>query len=349
MISFKNDYSEGCIPEIMALMNQSNLIQSIGYGEDKYCQKARVLIQKKLGNDTCDIHFVVGGTQANLIVISSMLRPYEALIAVNSGHVNVHETGAIEATGHKVVTVEGVDGKICVEDIKRACLYHEDEHMVKPAMVYISNATEIGTIYSKQELQDIRNVCNELGLYLFMDGARLGSALASVENDLEFYDLCTYCDVFYIGGTKNGALFGEAIVIVNDTLKKDFRYMIKQRGGMLAKGRLLGIQFVGLFDTDCYVAISKHANELAMRLQDAFESCGYSLFIKTSTNQIFPILPNDVIQMLAENFQFQNWEVVNESNTAMRFVTSWATKEEDVDAFIQVLESSTCHKKYGIQ
>lgn len=339
MISFKNDYSEGCIPEIETLMIQSNLIQSVGYGEDEFCQKARALIHKKLRNDTCDIHFVVGGTQANLTVISSMLRPYEAVIAVNSGHVNVHETGAIEATGHKVVTIEGCNGKVCVTDIKNACLYHEDEHMVKPAMVYISNATEIGTLYTKQELQAIRAVCDELGLYLFMDGARLGSALASDENDVEFHDLCTYCDVFYIGGTKNGALFGEAIVIVNETLKKDFRYMIKQRGGMLAKGRLLGIQFVGLFETNRYVIIAKHANELAMKLQAAFEECGYPLFIKTSTNQIFPILPNDVIRTLEENFQFQKWEIVDDTHTAMRFVTSWATKSEDVDLLIQVLTS----------
>lgn len=241
MYSFRNDYSEGAYPEILKRLSEENKKQHLGYGEDEICKEAKKRVHQKLKNDECDIHFLVGGTQTNLTVISSALRPFEAVITVDSGHINVHETGAIEATGHKVIVVKGKDGKITPDGIHQAVKIHTDEHMVKPKMVYISNATEIGTIYTKKELEEIRKVCDEYKLYLFMDGARLGAALTSSENDLRFEDLCTYCDVFYIGGTKNGALFGEAIVIVSDKLKSDFRYMIKQRGGMLAKGWLIGV------------------------------------------------------------------------------------------------------------
>lgn len=345
MISFKNDYSEGCITEIMDLMQNTNMMQSVGYGEDEFCEKAKKILHYQLKNEQCDIHFLAGGTQANLTIISAMLRPYEAVIAVKSSHINVHETGAIEATGHKVIIASGKSGKLTVDGIREAYHIHEDEHMVKPAMVYISNATEIGTIYTKNDLRALRAVCDELGLYLFMDGARLGSALASVDSDLKMKDLCVLCDVFYIGGTKNGALFGEAVVIVNDTLKTNFRYMIKQRGGMLAKGRLLGIQFVGLFETKQFLKIAKHANEMALRLQDAFQELGYLLYIKTSTNQIFPIMPNTVIEELSKKYQFQKWEEMDENNTAMRFVTSWATKDEDVEMFIKDLHKINKNKK----
>lgn len=335
MYSFRNDYSEGACPEIMEVMMNTNLTQSVGYGEDEICEQAKVEIHKVLKNEACDIHFLVGGTQANLTVISSALRPYEAVIAADSGHINVHETGAIEATGHKVIIAHSEQGKLYPEGVKAAYYHHEDEHMVKPAMVYISNATEIGTIYTKKELEELSAVCKELGLYLFMDGARLGAALAAQDSDLAFEDLCTLCDVFYIGGTKNGALFGEAVVIVNDALKKDFRYMIKQRGGMLAKGRLLGIQFKTLFEQGLYLPIARHANELAMKMQEAMEECGYPFFIKTTTNQIFPILPNALIEELQKEYAFQVWEAIDENHTAMRFVTSWATPVEAVDAFIK--------------
>ena len=339
MYSFGNDYSEGAHPVIMERLLELNQCQNVGYGEDALCEQAKRQLKAKLHCEDCDIHFLVGGTQANLTVIAGALRPYEAVIAVDSGHINVHETGAVEATGHKVLIAEGVDGKITPQGIRKAVLSHEDEHMVKPAMVYISNATEIGTIYHKEELKQIAEVCREFGLYLFMDGARMGAALAAKDNDVSFNDLCTYCDVFYLGGTKNGALFGEAVIIVNDKLKKDFRYMIKQRGGMLAKGWLLGVQFAALFEGNRYIEIAAHANRMAQKLQDAMEASGLPFLIKTTTNQIFPVLPNLLIEELQKEYAFQVWETMDEEHTAMRFVTSWATEEKEVDRFIEYLNS----------
>lgn len=339
MYSFRNDYSEGAHPDILKRLLDMNQCQNVGYGEDALCEHAKQMLKEKLQCEDCDIHFLVGGTQANLTVIAAALRPYEAVIAVDSGHINVHETGAVEATGHKVLIADSVDGKITPEGIRKAVHLHEDEHMVKPAMVYISNATEIGTIYHREELTQIAAVCREYGLYLFMDGARMGAALAAEDNDVSFADLCTYCDVFYLGGTKNGALFGEAVVIVNDELKKDFRYMIKQRGGMLAKGWLLGVQFAALFEGNCYIEIAAHANRMAQKLQDAMEACGLPFFIKTTTNQIFPILPNMLIEELQKEYAFQVWEAMDETHTAMRFVTSWATEEKEVNRFIEFVNA----------
>ena len=339
MYSFRNDYSEGAHPDILKRLLDMNQCQNVGYGEDALCEHAKQMLKEKLQCEDCDIHFLVGGTQANLTVIAAALRPYEAVIAVDSGHINVHETGAVEATGHKVLIADSVDGKITPEGIRKAVHLHEDEHMVKPAMVYISNATEIGTIYHKEELTQIAAVCREYGLYLFMDGARMGAALAAEDNDVSFADLCTYCDVFYLGGTKNGAFFGEAVVIVNDELKKDFRYMIKQRGGMLAKGWLLGVQFAALFEGNRYIEIAAHANRMAQKLQDAMEACGLPFFIKTTTNQIFPILPNMLIEELQKEYAFQVWEAMDETHTAMRFVTSWSTEEKEVDRFIEFVNA----------
>lgn len=339
MYSFRNDYSEGAHSDILKRLLDMNQCQNVGYGEDALCEHAKQMLKEKLQCEDCDIHFLVGGTQANLTVIAAALRPYEAVIAVDSGHINVHETGAVEATGHKVLIAESVDGKITPEGIRKAVHLHEDEHMVKPAMVYISNATEIGTIYHREDLTQIAAVCREYGLYLFMDGARMGAALAAEDNDVSFADLCTYCDVFYLGGTKNGALFGEAVVIVNDELKKDFRYMIKQRGGMLAKGWLLGVQFAALFEGNRYIEIAAHANRMAQKLQDAMEACGLPFFIKTTTNQIFPILPNMLIEELQKEYAFQVWETMDETHTAMRFVTSWATEEKEVDRFIEFVNA----------
>ena len=339
MYSFRHDYSEGAHPDILKRLLDMNQCQNVGYGEDALCEHAKQMLKEKLQCEDCDIHFLVGGTQANLTVIAAALRPYEAVIAVDSGHINVHETGAVEATGHKVLIADSVDGKITPEGIRKAVHLHEDEHMVKPAMVYISNATEIGTIYHKEELTQIAAVCREYGLYLFMDGARMGAALAAEDNDVSFADLCTYCDVFYLGGTKNGAFFGEAVVIVNDELKKDFRYMIKQRGGMLAKGWLLGVQFAALFEGNRYIEIAAHANRMAQKLQDAMEACGLPFFIKTTTNQIFPILPNMLIEELQKEYAFQVWEAMDETHTAMRFVTSWATEEKEVDRFIEFVNA----------
>ncbi len=339
MISFNNDYSEGACDEILQALWEINRIQQVGYGMDEISETAKKTIQEKLQYENCDIHFLVGGTQANTTIIASMLRPYEAVVAVESGHINVHETGAIEATGHKVVAMPGKDGKITVEDIRKAVRIHSDEHMVKPAMVYISNATEIGTIYQKEELQEIYEECQRLGLYLFMDGARMANALSAKDNTLALEDLCHLCDVFYLGGTKDGALFGEAVVIVNDALKNNFRYMIKQRGGMLAKGWLLGIQFLTLFQKDLFLKHGNHANEMAQKLQKAMEEKGISFFIKTSTNQIFPILKKEWIAELSKKYRFQKWEDVDATQTAMRFVCSWATKEEDVIALMEDIKA----------
>ncbi|MEF2781665.1 MAG: low specificity L-threonine aldolase [Clostridium sp.] len=339
MYSFRNDYSEGAYPEILKRLSEENKKQHLGYGEDEICKEAKKRVHQKLKNDECDIHFLVGGTQTNLTVISSALRPFEAVITVDSGHINVHETGAIEATGHKVIVVKGKDGKITPDGIHQAVKIHTDEHMVKPKMVYISNATEIGTIYTKKELEEIRKVCDEYKLYLFMDGARLGAALTSSENDLRFEDLCTYCDVFYIGGTKNGALFGEAIVIVSDKLKSDFRYMIKQRGGMLAKGWLIGVQFAELMKDNVYLELADHANKLAQKMQSRLEELGISFFIKTSTNQIFPVLPNEMLEKLSEYIDYQIWEPYDETYTIVRFVTSWATDGKEVEEIIKLFEN----------
>ncbi len=339
MYSFRNDYSEGAYPEILKRLSEENKKQHLGYGEDEICKEAKKRVHQKLKNDECDIHFLVGGTQTNLTVISSALRPFEAVITVDSGHINVHETGAIEATGHKVIVVKGKDGKITPDGIHQAVKIHTDEHMVKPKMVYISNATEIGTIYTKKELEEIRKVCDEYKLYLFMDGARLGAALTSSENDLRFEDLCTYCDVFYIGGTKNGALFGEAIVIVSDKLKSDFRYMIKQRGGMLAKGWLIGVQFAELMKDNVYLELADHANKLAQKMQSRLEELGISFFIKTSTNQIFPVLPNEMLEKLSEYIDYQIWEPYDETHTIVRFVTSWATDGKEVEEIIKLFEN----------
>ena len=347
MYSFRNDYSEGAHPDILKRLLDMNQCQNVGYGEDALCEKAKRMLKEKLQCEDCDIHFLVGGTQANLTVIAAALRPYEAVIAVDSGHINVHETGAVEATGHKVLIAESADGKITPEGIRKAVHLHEDEHMVKPAMVYISNATEIGTIYHREELTQIAAVCREYGLYLFMDGARMGAALAAEDNDISFADLCAYCDVFYLGGTKNGALFGEAVVIVNDALKKDFRYMIKQRGGMLAKGWLLGVQFAALFEGNRYIEIAAHANRMAQKLQNALEACNLPFFIKTTTNQIFPILPNMLIEELQKEYAFQVWEAMDETHTAMRFVTSWATEEKEVDRFIEFINALLVRMRYS--
>lgn len=333
MYSFGNDYSEGACVEVIDALIRTNNVQSVGYGLDQYCEEAKLKIKKAMNFDKCDIHFLVGGTQANTIIINSMLRPFEAVISANSGHINVHETGAIEATGHKVLIADSKDGKVLPAGVEKVVRMHTDEHMVKPKMVYISNATEIGTVYTKQELKELSEVCKKYDLYLFMDGARLAQALVCKESDLTLNDCCTYCDVFYIGGTKNGALFGEAVVLINDSLKSDFRFHIKQRGGMLAKGRLLGVQFDALFTNEVYLKNGKHAVIQAQRIQDAFIDAGYSLFIQSPTNQIFPILSADEFNALKENHDFQIWEEL-ENGTAVRFVTSWACDEQKVDTLI---------------
>ncbi|MFT5872090.1 MAG: threonine aldolase [Clostridium sp.] len=337
MYSFKNDYSEGAHPNILKALIETNMEQTEGYGEDKYCMDAIKLLKVKLKCNDVDIHMFCGGTQTNLTSISAFLRPHEAIISANTGHVLVHETGAIEATGHKIISMKVDDGKLKPIHIKMAIDEHNDEHMVKPKMVYISNPTEIGSIYKKKELEELSNCCRENNMILYMDGARLGSALCSKENDIELSDLPKLTDAFYIGGTKNGALMGEALVICSDSLKQDFRYHIKQKGGLLAKGRLIGIQFLELFKDDIYFELAKHANDMAELLIKGISDCGYGFLIHSPTNQIFPILSSRVIEKLCQKYSFYIWQKVDNDNSAIRLVASWATKEEDIKSFIDEL------------
>jgi len=338
MYSFKNDYSEGAHPRILNALLETNLEQDEGYGEDRYSQKAMELIKEKLGTQKVDIHFISGGTQTNLIAISAFLRPHEAAIAVSSGHILGHETGAIEATGHKILSVVGDNGKLSPSDLQVVLDGHPDEHMVKPKLVYISNSTEIGSIYTKSELQNLHDFCQRNQLILYMDGARLGSALCSEENDLQLSDLPNLVDAFYIGGTKNGALIGEALVICRDPLKEDFRYHIKQKGALLAKGRLLGIQFLELFRDNLFFELASHANKMASRIREELVRANITFLTHSPSNQIFPILPNGVINKLQNNYAFHVWEKVDSDSSAIRFVTSWATKEEEVTSLIEDLK-----------
>lgn len=334
MYSFKDDYSEGAHPNILQALVETNLVQESGYGKDQFTQKAIELIKSHIGRQDVDVHLIPGGTQTNLIAISSFLRPHEAVISADSGHINVHETGAIEATGHKVLTVSTKDGKLTPELIQEILDIHTDEHMVKPKLVYISNSTELGTIYKKDELVSLSEFCKENDLIFYMDGARIGSALCSKENDLKLTDLPNLFDAFYIGGTKNGALIGEALVICNDTLKSDFRYFIKQKGALLAKGRLLGIQFVELFKDNLFFQLAEHANQMAEKLAEGLKEINVPFLAESPTNQIFPIFTNEQVAELQKNYAFEIWEKVDENRTVIRFVTSWATKEEAVEQLI---------------
>ena len=345
MIYFNNDYSEGCHNAVLQKMIETNMEQSSGYGMDDYCKSAAQMIRQLCGREDLAVHFLVGGTQTNLTVISAALRPHQGVVGAESAHVQVHETGAIEATGHKVMSLPSRDGKITAQQIQSAVTAHfadeAAEHMVQPKMVYISNPTELGTIYTLAELEEISKVCKEMGLYLFLDGARLGYGLTSKGNDVTMEDLARLCDVFYIGGTKVGALFGEAVVISNPALAADFRYLIKQHGGMLAKGRLLGIQFCALLENGLYFKIAEHANALADQIRTTLSNLGYELLVPGTTNQIFPILPDALLSKLRENFSFTEQQRMDESHRAVRFCTSWATTQENVDALCRALEELT--------
>lgn len=344
MYSFNNDYSEGAHPKILEAMLNVNLTQNIGYGLDTHCDNARRLILKEIGRSDADVHFITGGTQTNLITVSTALRPWQAVIATDKGHINVHETGAIEATGHKVLAMPSKDGKLTVSDIQKALELHTDEHMVMPKMVYISNSTEIGTQYSKAELEKLHHLCRQKGLYLFLDGARMGAALTSPVNDLTLKDIAALTDVFYIGGTKAGALFGEALVICCPDLKPDFRFMIKQRGAMMAKGWLLGIQFEELFQNNLFYEMASHSNEMASILRKGIESCGFSFYSDSWTNQLFPIFPDEIIEKLSKEFLFSIQERIDSRRQAVRLVTSWATKEEQCHCFVQSLRDCVSKK-----
>ncbi len=341
MIRFECDYAEGAHPAIMDMLIKTNLEQTPGYGEDHYSDEARKLIRNLCKDDTLAVHFMVGGTQTNFTVISAALRPYEGVLCAETGHINVHETGAVEATGHKVLPLKSSDGKIDsaqIETAVKAQLVDEaHEHIVKPGMVYISQPTECGTMYTREELKAISEVCHRYDIYLFVDGARLGYALASSQNNITLEDMAELTDVFYIGGTKVGLLFGEAVVIRNEELKKNFRYMIKQKGGMLAKGRLLGVQFGELMKGGLYIKISEEAVRLAMQIKKAFLDKGIKFLYDSPTNQQFPILSAEQIGILKREFAFSDIMDMGNGFRAVRFCTSWATRKCDVDELLKVI------------
>ena len=339
MYSFKNDYSEGAHPEILKLLLETNMEQAEGYGLDPYSSQAIQIMKSLIQREDADVHLIPGGTQTNLIAISAFLRPHEAVISAATGHILVHETGAIEATGHKVLSVETADGKLRPSDIKGAVCAHTDEHMVKPRLVYISNSTEVGSVYSRNELEELHACCRENSLLLYMDGARLGSALCSEGNDVELADLSRLTDAFYIGGTKNGALFGEALVICNNSLKSDFRFLIKQRGALLAKGRTIGIQFLALFRDNLYFSLARHANNMASLLRQGIRDAGHAFLSESPSNQIFPIFPNRLIQKLLLNFDFYVWKEIDSEHSAVRLVTSWAAEKETMLRFVDAVKS----------
>ena len=335
-ISFNNDYSTTAHPLILQAISALNQNPFIGYGMDNISLKAAKTIKDLVGNANASVHFLVGGTQANLTFISAILRPIDAVIAVDSAHIYVHETGAVEASGHKILITPGRDGKIVIDEIEKVLKTHSDEHMVNPKLVFISNATELGTTYNRQELIKLSSFCKKNNLYLFVDGARLANALTAT--DLTLTDLGKYCDAFYLGGTKNGLLFGEALVINNRLLAKDFRFNIKQKGGLLAKGFLLGAQYSALMKDQLYLKLARHANNMGQQIKKALIKFKYPLFSNSNTNQIFVKLPNSLIKKLQNDFIFSIWSNVDAKHSIVRFVTSYATSKEEVDALIKALK-----------
>lgn len=338
MYNLKIDYAEGAHPAILDKLLETNFIQQNGYGADDYTEEAKTVLRNKINKPEAEIYFVSGGTQANLLVISSLLRPHEAVISASTGHIYANETGAIEATGHKVIPIDSKDGKLTAEQIEQTlATFQLRPHVVKPKVVYISNTTELGTLYTESELQALADCCKSNALLLFMDGARLGHALTATTNDLTLEKIAALVDVFYIGATKNGALFGEAIVFCNPKRAIDFDYNIKQKGALLAKGRVLGIQFLTLFQDDLYFKLAKEANDMANKLAQAFHEQGFTFLVDPMSNQLFPILPLSLIQRLQERFDFYIWKPINAEYAAVRLITSWTTDELMLDVFIAML------------
>jgi len=342
MYLFHNDYNEICHPNVMDRMQSLMHLQMPGYGMDPCCAHAAQMIRDLCEDDSLSIHFLVGGTQTNLTVIDAALRPHQAAVGAVSAHIHVHETGAVEATGHKVIALPSADGKITAAQIEHLVVSHRIdeafEHMAQPKLVYISDSTELGTIYSLEELKEISGVCRKFGLYLFVDGARLGYALAARGSDVTLKDLARLTDVFYIGGTKVGTMFGEAVVISNPAIAEDFRYLIKQHGGMLAKGWLIGAQYEAILENGLYFEIAAHADRMADRIRQAITECGYSFLIDGVTNQIFPVLPDSLLEKLSTDFTFSEQERVDDTHRAVRFCTSWATTEQSVNALCSTLK-----------
>ena len=343
MIRFDSDYTEGAHPLILGKLIETNLLQTVGYGEDEFCKEAQEYIKIAIGSQEAQVHFLVGGTQTNTTVIAAALRPHQGVISAETGHINIHETGAIEAINHKVLTLPSEDGKLTAQQVRNYVDEHyadeSFEHIVQPKMVYISHPTELGTLYTEEELKNIHEVCEEKGLYLYLDGARLAYGLAADGATVTLPMLAKYCDVFYIGGTKVGALFGEAVVIMNPEIMQDFRYIIKQNGGMLAKGRLLGIQFLTMFKDNLYFRMGEHGILMANKLRKGLEDLGLSFLIDSPTNQIFPILSDEAIEALSAAYGFAYQKRIDSTHSAIRFCTSWVTQEEDIDALISSITS----------
>ena len=341
MIYFLSDYSQGAHPKVLEALEKTNWEHSAGYGEDEHCVHAASLIKELIGTDECGVHMMVGGTSCNATVIAASLRPYESVISARTGHIYTHETGAVEATGHRIVTVDGINGKLTPELIDRAFEEYEDEHTLLPKMVYISQPTEIGSIYSKAELAAIRKKCLERKAYLYVDGARLGAALTCKQNDLSIKELASLCDAFYIGGTKNGALFGEALVILNGEIDDHFRFMMKRQCGMLAKGRLIGVQFEALLEggkDSIFFKTATHANELTETMREELAKLGVKFHGTSPTNQVFPILPTSVVKELEKEFAFHRWTRETDEKLAIRLVTGWGTTEEEVQKLIETVK-----------
>jgi len=333
---FTSDYCELAHPAVLEAFSAIGNTQFEGYGLDEFSMRASDLVRTLVNFPSADVHFIAGGTHTNLVLISSVLRPHEAVIAPKTGHIFVHETGAIEATGHKICTAQGDSGKLSVPEVEAIVKEHCDEHMVKPKLVYISLSTECGTVYSKAELTALSSYCRSNGLYLFMDGARLGAAVNSPACDLKYADIAALCDAFYIGGTKNGALFGEALVLTNDAFKDDFRFLIKQRGAMLAKGAAIGLQFEALLKDGLYDKLASHSVNMAMKLADGIKAAGYGFLYPPQTNLIIPVLPKATASKLRESYGFHDWEDRGDM-LAIRLVTSWATPEAFVNEFLTEL------------
>lgn len=344
MYRFACDYAEGCHPRILKALTQTNFEQTVGYGCDPYCDTARDLLRKAANAPEADVHFLVGGTQANATVISALLRPHQGVLCAETGHINAHESGAVEATGHKVLALPSENGKITAKQVEEYVNTHyadaNHEHTVQPGMVYISHPTENGTLYTKQELFDLSRVCRAYHLPLYLDGARLAYALTAGCNDLTLEDLAAKCDVICVGGTKCGALFGEAVMILRPQWKADFRYLIKQRGGMLAKGRLLGLQFLTLFSDGLYTEIAQNANRQAEKIRDALKKNGFPLLYDACANQIFTVFSNDILAFLQEKYTFDLWGKPDEDHSIVRICTSWATDEEAVRDLIESIKAA---------
>ncbi len=339
MIRFSNDYSRGAHPKILEALARTNDESYGGYGIDPWCEKAADAIKKYLDCPEAAVHFLIGGTQVNYTVISSALRPYQSVLSADSGHINVHETGAVEHCGHKIQALPAHDGKITAAQIEEAARLYRDsdipEHITQPKLVYLSFPTEYGTLYSLRELEDISRVCREYGMYFFVDGARLGYGLGATENDVNMKDLARLTDLFYCGGTKCGALFGEALVITNPALNVDFRSYIKQNGAMLAKGWLLGLQFYTLFADGLYFEITKKATDLAQQIRRAFAEKGIPAYIESCTNQQFVVLENSQMEKLAEKYVFEFEKKIDDTHSCVRFCTSWGTSQDEIDALVE--------------